>query len=1076
MISDKHANSKIQDASIDVSNVPPAANTHTTVLTEFDSLTQQMREKLAQLEMQFLERSHELESIRYALDEHSIVAITDQRGAITYVNDKFCEISKYSREELLGQDHRIINSGYHPKEFIRDLWVTIANGRVWHGEIRNRAKDGSIYWVDTTIVPFLNEQGKPYQYVAIRTDITEKKHQEELLLRRALELEAVAEVSAAISSILDLDTMLLQVANLTKERFQLYHAHIYLLDESQHQLIMVAGAGEAGQVMKARGHSISVNNPNSLVARAARTRQGVIANDVRSAPDFLPNPLLPYTAAELAIPIMVGDQLLGVLDVQSDQVNRFDEQDIEIKTSLASQVAVAVQNARTFAAQRRAETRAVKLAQQLEIVTLISATIASILDLDTLLDLVVELTKTEFALYHAHIYLFNPELKNLYLAAGAGTPGRMMKARGHSIQLGRQHSLVARAAREQLPIVSNNVTREEDFLPNPLLPNTGSEMAVPIIYGEELIGVLDVQAEEFDRFDETDVRVKTTLASQIAVAVHNARAFAAQQRAERQIQLYADIVANMPVGVHAYHLEQIDDPLSLRLVVNNPAAARATGITTEEILGKRIGEAFPALADTPIPATYARVAAQGGNIDLGEVRYRHDNSHEEDIFFVRAFPLPDQSAGITFENITERKRNEERISRLAQRLETVSTISTTIARVLDFDEMLNEVVELTKSRFDLYHAHIYLFDEANNLLVLAAGAGEAGALMRAQGHSIPLSRVHSLVALAARSRSAVISNDVRMTEDFLPNPYLPDTLSELATPLIVGDKLIGVLDVQSSQVEAFDNDDIRVFATLSAQIAVAVENIRAYEARRTEAERERQTAERLRQVDRMKSQFLANMSHELRTPLNSIIGYSEVLMDGDDGELTDEALEDVQVIHESGQHLLHIINDLLDLAKIEAGEMKMERVMLDLTKSVGGVIQVAQVLVKDKPITLRFEAGSTPTVMADEVRLRQIVMNLVSNAVKFTEKGEVVVSTGTMENGFAYVQVKDTGIGIAPENIDAIFEQFRQVDGSSTRRAGGTGLGLTITRHLVHMHGGEIFVESKLGVGSTFTFTLPPAA
>jgi PAS domain S-box-containing protein len=1075
MVAENFTNSNPQDELVSSISDLLSNEASPTVLSEFDTLTQQMRERLALLEKRFAERSHELELMRQALDEHSIVAITDQRGIILYANDKFCQISKYSREELIGQDHRIINSGYHSKEFIRDLWVTIANGKVWHGEIRNRAKDGTIYWVDTTIVPFLNEQGKPYQYVAIRTDITEKKRQQEQLIRRALELETVAEVSAAISSILDLDALLLQVANLTKERFQLYHAHIYLLDETKQRLIMAAGAGEPGRMMKAAGHSIRVSNPNSLVARAARERRGIVANDVRRADDFLPNPLLPLTASEMSIPIMLGDELIGVLDVQSEEINRFDEEDVEIKSALAAQIAVAVQNARAFAERQRAEARTAKLARQLESVTLISAAVVSVLDPQEQLNRLVELTKSEFGLYHAHIYLFNPQLNNLYLAAGAGEPGRMMKARGHSIPLRRQHSLVARAARERTPIVSNNVTHEEDYLPNPLLPNTASEMAVPIIYGDELIGVLDLQSEEFDRFDEADVRVATTLAAQTAVAVQNARAFEAQLRAEQQIRFYADIVANMPVGVLAYQLEDENDPLSLRLIASNPTASLVSGIQTGTMIGKRIGEAFPALVDTPIPATYARIATHGGIVDLGEVRYKHADSAEENVYTVRAFPLPNRSTGVTFENITERKRSEERIARLAQRLETVSAISTTITQVLDFDAMLSQVVELTKSRFELYHAHIYLYDEASDLLVLAAGAGEAGALMRAQGHSIPRSRPHSLVALAARSRSAVIANDVRLTEDFLPNPHLPNTLSELAAPLVVGDSLIGVLDVQSDRVDAFDQDDIRVYATLSAQIAVAVENIRAYEARRTEAERERQTAERLREIDRMKSQFLANMSHELRTPLNSIIGYSEVLMDGDDGELTEEALEDVRVIHQSGQHLLDIINDILDLAKIEAGQMKMDRHPLDLSKSVGEVMHLAQVLVKDKPITLHFERGDAPIVMADPVRLRQIVMNLLSNAVKFTERGSVVVSTGTLDNGFGYVKVKDTGIGIAPEHLSVIFEQFRQVDGSSTRRAGGTGLGLTITRHLVHMHGGEIFVESQPGVGSTFTFTLPPA-
>ncbi|NDJ60672.1 MAG: GAF domain-containing protein, partial [Chloroflexi bacterium] len=425
-------------------------------------------------------------------------------------------------------------------------------------------------------------------------------------------------------------------------------------------------------------------------------------------------------------------------------------------------------------------------------------------------------------------------------------------------------------------------------------------------------------------------------------------------------------------------------------------------------------------------------------------------------------------------NYLETQAAERQSQKLAVQLATVSEVGIATSTILDVEELLQTVVDKTRQDFDVYHAHVYLLDQGGRLLRLAAGSGRAGRSMKARGHSIPMDRELSLVARAARTRQGVMANNVMQVGDYLPNPMLPETRSELAVPLLIGDELLGVLDVQSRDFDRFRDEDLQIQSTLAAQIAVAIQNARSFAIMERQAQYERETAERLREVDKLKSQFLANMSHELRTPLNSIIGYSEVLLDGDDGELSDDAVEDVQTIHGSGQHLLSIINDILDLAKIEAGQMRIDRNPVQLDKLLPDIIHASQVLIKEKPVTLKLLGiENMPAAIGDELRLRQIVMNILSNAAKFTEEGEITVSYGIHDAEYAFVAIDDTGIGISEAQLNEIFERFQQVDGSTTRRAGGTGLGLSITRHLVQLHGGDITAESELGVGSTFRFTVP---
>jgi signal transduction histidine kinase/CheY-like chemotaxis protein len=285
-------------------------------------------------------------------------------------------------------------------------------------------------------------------------------------------------------------------------------------------------------------------------------------------------------------------------------------------------------------------------------------------------------------------------------------------------------------------------------------------------------------------------------------------------------------------------------------------------------------------------------------------------------------------------------------------------------------------------------------------------------------------------------------------------------------PLLFRDQVSGVLSVQSQRANAYSDEDVELLETVATQASIAIENARAYE-------RLAETAEELRESDRFKTQFLANMSHELRTPLNSIIGFSRVMLKGIDGPLTEHQAADLTSIYNSGQHLLTLINSILDMSKIEAGKIELTFEEVSLHDILEAVIGTTRALVKDRPIELRTQVPrDLPTVWADTQRVRQVLLNLMSNAAKFTEEGSISLKA---EAGKEYVtlSVADTGIGINPEAQSRLFIPFQQVDGSTTRRAGGTGLGLAISRSFVEMHGGDIQVESEPGQGSTFSFTLP---
>ena len=527
-------------------------------------------------------------------------------------------------------------------------------------------------------------------------------------------------------------------------------------------------------------------------------------------------------------------------------------------------------------------------------------------------------------------------------------------------------------------------------------------------------------------------------------------------------------------------------------------------------------------------------------------------------------------------------------------LETTIEISHGIANLLDIDELLKYVVNYVRTEFEFYHTHIYLIEEHTNDLVMAEGSGDVGQQLKEKGHR--LKEGVGIVGTVFSTNQPFISNNVVDVPNFVRNSLLPETNAELAVPLRKGDRVLGVLDIQSEIRDRFSTDDVALIQSIANQTATAIDNARllaqtqatvreverlnrrltrqnwtevgqeggiqgyrfsdgqvysdnsamlppmklaaqqkqlvkqiqgsnggreaelavplllrgeligvlgvkreksadwaaeevsaiqavanqvalALENARLSEEQEK-TIFKLQDVDRIKSEFLTSMSHELRTPLNSILGFADVLLQGIDGELNELAVNDIGLIYNSAQHLLALINDILDISKIEAGMMELVQESLPLDEVTREVLAAAHSLIKHKPVELSIDISEDlPAVYADKLRLRQILLNLTSNAAKFTARGEILIKAKVSEENpeFMSIWVSDSGIGIATEKLETIFDRFSQADSSTTRQYGGTGLGLPICKQLVEMHGGTIGVTSELAIGSTFHFTIPLA-
>ena len=759
--------------------------------------------------------------------------------------------------------------------------------------------------------------------------------------------------------------------------------------------------------------------------------------------------------------MMYADEIIGVIAVQSlTTPNLYTERERELLSSIANQAASAFRLVQQFQHTQDA-------LEASETLYTGSARIIASSDAQEILTMLVETTALK-QFDHSSILLFDTPWQELMPAFGTTIAAHEKSGQTPVDSLGLVNNLA------DIPFTSIVQRNEAIFIPDAQAESRldpagrafvkGSLALFPLTVGDNWFGWVASTADDPLVINSEDIRRISSLVDQAATVLQRQRLEQSMEERLNELtrlqrlmsrEAWSTYQTQTSTDVVGYLFDRVNtNPLSQDMI----PVFGGNGNNQQET----------ALAMRQMP--YTTTLAVSGE-PIGILGVEHGAAQlltPQDEEFLQA--VSDQVA-----QALERARLMEQTQRSAVELQAVAEVGTATATILEPQSLLQRVVDLTKDRFGLYHAHIYLLEEEENVLVLTSGAGTIGRSMVLEGWTIPFEKEDSIVARTARLRQGQIVSDVEKEPGFLRNPFLPDTRSELAVPITVADKLLGVFDVQSNVLNRFTADDVRTYSTLSSQLGIALQNAKLY------AE-QLETVERLRELDNMKSAFLANMSHELRTPLNSILGFTQVIMEGLDGPVSDLMTSDLELVEKNGKHLLHLINDVLDMARIEAGRLALSPELTNMYNLLEDVIMTNAPLVREKDLELQLIADplSDTTILVDQMRIRQILINLIGNSIKFTEQGSIFVEmekTTTPDRpdlDKLQVRVRDTGIGIPREKLEDIFEAFSQVDSSTTRKAGGTGLGLPISRRLVEMHGGRLWADSEgLGKGTTLFLELP---